>query len=144
MLNADEETSMEGDAAWGGGTTDNAGKKSERKEPGMFDQYLNVWKKTFVYRGTSPREEFTAWFIVGFLYSFALGFFAQVPFGMLGATEFESPVIPAIAFGGFLLLTFAPVVPSVSLSVRRLRDANFSAWFALPIGMRMPPHSWGG
>jgi uncharacterized membrane protein YhaH (DUF805 family) len=82
----------------------------------MFTAYKNYWD----FQGRAGRSEY--WLF--FLWLMILGGVA----GLLDALVFHS-----LGFGGptALFVTFAHLIPNLSLTFRRLHDTNRSAWWLL-------------
>ena len=79
--------------------------------------YFTMWKRIFDYKGRSTREEYRAPLIV----TAVLAALTAI-FWFIGTVEFEDGLmIAGIAVG---VLFTAHVVPMMSLTVRRLRDAG--------------------
>ena len=84
--------------------------------------YLIAFKKYFDFKGRATRAEY--WYFVLF---YTLGtFFWAVIAGFFGMSSIK-PIIMAILG----LYMFIHIIPSLSLSVRRLHDINKSAWWLL-------------
>ena len=86
----------------------------------MFAAYANYWD----FQGRAGRSEY--WLF--FLWMFILGLIA----GLIDAIAFHSR-----GFGGpcSLFVTFANLIPNLSLSFRRLHDTGRSAWWFLVAGV---------
>lgn len=81
------------------------------------------YKKYAVFRGRASRSEY--WFVK--LFYFLVGLAAIV----LYAIATVIPPLAVIIYMALLLFYIANIVPSLALYVRRLHDANMSAWFIL-------------
>lgn len=88
-------------------------------------RYLNLWKRTFDYKGVSDRAEYRVPLIVT-----ALLAAATAALWWIGTAEYSRGLMAAGVVTGALFT--AHVVPMVSLTVRRLRDAGKKPlWAAL-------------
>lgn len=81
------------------------------------------YKKYAVFRGRASRSEY--WFVK--LFYFLVDLAAMV----LYAIATVIPPLAVIIYIALLLFYIANIVPSFALYVRRLHDANMSAWFIL-------------
>lgn len=84
--------------------------------------YLNVFKKYAVFRGRSGREEYWTFNLISMLIGIAL---------MITDTlnnSFSTGLEIGLLSGTYLLAT---LVPSLSVSVRRLHDTGRSGWWLL-------------
>lgn len=92
----------------------------------IINAYLNAWRRMFDYRGVSTRQEYWVFVPLHWIVLFpVLGFLA-------GAWIFETNALTE-ALTGLVLLTHgvAAFLASLSLTVRRVRDATGSGWFTL-------------
>ena len=111
----------------------------KKKDVNFFSAQLKLWARIFDYKGTSTRKEY--WF--AFLFHAILGilaFFGMILSAcifllqdMLDASILLSVVhyilfIPAVLI--FLYLCIS-IIPWISLTVRRLRDAGKSGWWTI-------------
>lgn len=86
--------------------------------------YLDVWARSFQLAGTLDRKGYWTAFLGHLL---AVVFFTalDILFGLF-------PVSPALLLGWLALIYLIAQTPaSVTSTVRRLRDANFSGWWVL-------------
>ena len=82
-----------------------------------MDEYLEVWKKYADFQGRASRREY--WMFMG------INLLIAIVFGIVDAMVFgETPILG-------ILYTLAMLVPSLSVSVRRLHDTNRSGWWLL-------------
>jgi uncharacterized membrane protein YhaH (DUF805 family) len=81
----------------------------------------SAWARCFDYRGRSSRAEYWWFFLFSLLVSFAVGFITKFSSLAYGASS---------GFGAALsiLTTLILMVPSFSLSFRRMHDTNRSFW----------------
>ena len=97
--------------------------------------YFDAWRKYFDFLGVATRSEYWSFTLINIVISVPLSLLA-------GSTEqdilawarsgfsLEASIIPLIAYYGFIL---ANLIPTVSLTVRRVRDATGSGWFVFLI-----------
>ena len=101
---------------------------SEPAPLGIVDAYLNAWRRVFDYTGVSTRREYWSFVLTHWLVLFpVIGFFS-------GAWIFEAnwmmtTVAGVLVFGH---MAVAGIV-SLSLTIRRVRDATSSGWFTFLI-----------
>ncbi len=86
--------------------------------------YLNLWKRTFDYKGTSTRQEYRVPLIV----TLALGALTAALW-IVGTVEFEDVLMGVGVLTGVLFTVH--VIPMMALTVRRLRDAGKKPWLAV-------------
>ena len=107
---------------------DQSAQASEPAPLGVVDAYLAAWRRVFDYRGVSGRREYWSFVLTHWLVLFpVVGFLS-------GAWIFEAnwmmtTVAGVLVFGH---MAVAGIV-SLSLTIRRVRDATSSGWFALLI-----------
>ncbi len=90
----------------------------------MVESYLKFWGNYVNFEGKSTRSDY--WYLV--LSNFLLGMLAVGVTFFLGFLSGwgEGSIIPIFIWGAIIILyTIASIVPSVALSVRRLRDGGF-------------------
>lgn len=83
----------------------------------IIANYKDVLSKYSVFTGRAGRKEYWYFFLANFVISFGLGIVSNVvgdDYGMLG-----------------MLFSFAVLVPSIAVSVRRMHDVNKSGWILL-------------
>lgn len=94
----------------------------------FFSRYAKLWTRAFDFEGKSDQNEYSAAVIVEiFVWILGLGcWFANY------MRWDESRLLAGIIIGcfGYLVLT---LIPFLALTVRRLRDAGKSAWWAGPV-----------
>lgn len=78
----------------------------------LLDAYQSGWQRCFDYQGRSNRPEFWWFYLANLIVSFILAF--------LGLAS-------DLLFKLFILYSVAQVFPTLSLTIRRLRDAG-KAW----------------
>ncbi len=86
--------------------------------------YLDLWKRTFDYKGVSTRQEYRVPLIV----TLALGALTAALW-CIGTVEFEDGLMIAGVLTGVLFTLH--VIPMMALTVRRLRDAGKKPWLAV-------------
>ena len=93
-------------------------------QPGILDAYLSAWRRMFDYRGVSTRQEYWVFVPLHWIILFPLHGFLS------GAWIFETNAWTEALAASLLLLHGVPAfLASVSLTVRRVRDATGSGWF---------------
>ena len=75
----------------------------------MIDAFISAWQRSFDYEGRSPRPEYW-WFVLA----------NNILFLVLFVFGLSVPALARLAF----LYGFASIVPSLPLTIRRLRDAG--------------------
>lgn len=98
----------------------------------MFQSYKVMWKRGFDFKGRTTRGDFWKAYFMNLLV--LVGPFFLVTMTLLtwfGSKTFEMEGI--FHFISVLLTTYSlfTLLPLFSLSIRRLHDANLSAWFFL-------------
>lgn len=87
----------------------------------MNQSIVTCFKKFAVFKGRATRSEY--WYFV--LFSFLCGILAEL-------VDATLPFYSVDSIGPFgFLVTFILFLPSLSVSVRRLHDINFSGWWLL-------------
>lgn len=82
----------------------------------MIAAYLNVWKKGFIIEGRANRKECWSFLLGNILLDFVLILLSMVV-----------PVLVVL----HMILVIAAIVPSLTLSIRRLHDLDKSGWWML-------------
>ncbi len=85
--------------------------------------YIEVLKKYAVFSGRARRKEYWMFALFNFIISFLLGIVA----GFAGAVIGTNLSILSI------LYTFAVLLPSIAVGVRRLHDTDRSGWWLLVV-----------
>lgn len=98
----------------------------------MFQAYKVMWKRGLDFKGRSSRGDFWKAYFMNLLV--LVGPYFLVTMTLLtgfGSKTFEME--GAFHFMGVILSTYSlfTLVPLLALSIRRLHDANFSAWLFL-------------
>ena len=95
-----------------------------------MNEFLTVMRRWRDFDGRSSRREFWMFTLVIFIASFVLGFIDAFLFGGFEAVpDGETFVMPVVSFSNaFSLIT---VIPSISVSVRRLHDINRTGFWIL-------------
>ena len=87
-----------------------------------MEWYLKVLKNYSVFNGRARRKEYWMFCLFNIIFSYVLGFID----GFTGMMDMDS---------GYGLLsgiyTFAVLLPSISVAVRRMHDVGKSGWFCL-------------
>ena len=107
----------------------------------MWNLIVQTFKNYFLFRGRADRKEFWTWALamlaVSFVFICILGVIAFI--NSLLYRDSESPVLSGLftagitLFGLFWLVMF---MPSLIVSVRRLRDAGITPWLLIiPIAL---------
>lgn len=83
----------------------------------MITAYVNMWKNFFNFSGKSNRPDFWWPVVVNIIINIAL--------------TIVTAIIPPLVFVSYIY-SLAILIPSISITVRRLRDAGFHwAWILL-------------
>lgn len=85
----------------------------------MLEAYKKFWKNSFDYKGKSNRKEY--WYVA--LMNMFIGFVLGVSLGLTTVMASEAVVLGVTL--GVLAYCILVLPPSISLSVRRLRDGGF-------------------
>ena len=102
----------------------------------MWNSLVQTFKNYFLFKGRADRKEFWTWALamlaVSFVFICILGIIAFI--NSLLYRDSESPVLSGLftagitLFGLFWLVMF---IPSLTVSVRRLRDAGITPWLLI-------------
>lgn len=101
----------------------------------MFKAYKNYWLNTFKYRATSTRADFWWPMLVNFIILFilycllAIAGYASVNAIMNGYSG--GPGFVLFLLWLILIYCLAIILPTISICVRRLRDAGLTGWTLL-------------
>ena len=87
----------------------------------------SVFRNYFTLAGRAPRSEYW-WFTLFQVVLFAVVLMIGLV-GMGTPAPGEMPVSMGIALALFIILSLGLAIPSITLYVRRLHDADFSGWF---------------
>ncbi len=87
-----------------------------------FELYAQAWKKAFVFQGRARRTEYVCFNVLNFVVMIVL----MIVDGTFGTMDEEMGM-------GLLssLFALAAFIPSISVSVRRLHDMNFTGLWLL-------------
>jgi len=85
-----------------------------------MNYYFEVLKKYAVFSGRSQKKEYWEFFFLNIIITFILGFADSV----IGVTYGQVSLLTAI-------YSLAVLVPSISVTVRRMHDVNKSGWYSL-------------
>ena len=94
------------------------GEQNVDAQLGIVDAYLEAWRRAVDFSGTSTRKEFFVFVGINLLALTAV----SIVLGLLGATFIE---------WWFLVWFIVLLVPSFSLTLRRVRDSTGSGWWTL-------------
>ncbi|MHA7987616.1 DUF805 domain-containing protein [Rathayibacter sp. CAU 1779] len=87
--------------------------------------------KYAVFHGRASRSEFWWAYAMNTVVFFAAGIGVEMANSLAGPSV-ERPTVGSVVIGVvFLLYVLATIIPSISVFVRRLHDANFSGWWIL-------------
>ncbi|ELB81140.1 TPA: DUF805 domain-containing protein [Enterococcus faecium] len=86
----------------------------------MIQAYKQFWENSFNYKGKATRKEYWLVALMNALIGFGLG----IAIGLAGALN-TSEIVLGSLIGVLIVYCLVVLVPSLSLSVRRLRDAGF-------------------
>lgn len=78
--------------------------------------YFDVFKKYAVFSGRARRKEYWMFFLINLIIAFAIGIIE----GLAGASDALSNIY-----------SFATLLPSIAVGVRRLHDTDRSGWWLL-------------
>ena len=98
----------------------------------MISAFKSFWKNAFNFSGRATRSEY--WFfmldnvIIAFILGFIMGFGSAIDGGIDGANGGFLSVICTIPY---FLYCIALIIPSISLTIRRLHDIGKSGWWYL-------------
>lgn len=100
-----------------------------------MNEFWTVMRRWRDFAGRSSRREFWMFTLVIVIASFVFGFVDAFLFGGFEPlSEGETLVMPLVSFSNaFSLIT---LIPSISVSVRRLHDINRTGWWLL-IGLTL-------
>ena len=89
---------------------------------GPVEAFTTGWRKSFTYGGKATRVEFWWWYLINFIASTALaGIKAKANLSNFGIT---AELIGTLASLLISFYFFGQIFPTLSISVRRLRDAG--------------------
>ncbi|MFM5904439.1 MAG: DUF805 domain-containing protein [Microbacteriaceae bacterium] len=104
-----------------------------------FSQAVTAGFKNYAqFRGTATKPEFWYWFLFSILVSVVTSTIDNVisPSGMTDASSLD-----ALSSSGMVnnIASIALALPSLTVGIRRMRDAGFSAWWLLAQGLPLIP-----
>lgn len=104
--------------------------KESKKYTNMLEAYSAFWRRGFTeWAGTSSRSEYWWSFLMNWLISIFWIFLIVVSgFPIIGGAW--SPISMILSIGLFIF-ALAILIPSISMTARRLHDAGLSAWWLL-------------
>ena len=88
---------------------------------GPVEAFTTGWRKSFDYKGKATRAEFWWWYLINFIASIVYGIKTNADFGNFGLTAGIVFTLVSILISFYIL---GQVFPTLSISVRRLRDAG--------------------
>lgn len=95
----------------------------------MFDFYFEFWKNIFNIRGTISRKDYWLTVLINAVGFFVVMFIAGLLTSVLvHISEEVAGVVFGIIYIGLLV---ALIIGALTMTIRRLHDANFSGKFAL-------------
>ena len=74
-----------------------------------MNEYIDVWKKALDFSGRARRKEYWMFFLINFVITLVVGF------------------IPVVN----MIYSLCVIIPSLSVTIRRLHDTNRSGWWLL-------------
>jgi uncharacterized membrane protein YhaH (DUF805 family) len=95
----------------------------------LWNGFCNGWKNTFNYKGRARRKEFWGFCLFNSIFSFGF-LFCCIIAAIATATGDKDATVAAIGLG-VALMYLIPLLPSISILVRRLHDINRTALFAI-------------
>ncbi len=97
----------------------------------ILRHYLSVWKKTFDYSSRSTRAEYWSFVLINSILLIILVALSALQefFGL----NMEQPLASVVLiYSDFVIIYFiAIILPSISVTVRRLHDIDLKGWWAL-------------
>lgn len=91
----------------------------------MIEAYKAFWKNSFDFKGRTRRADYWLAGLANAIAALALFIISLLFVALVG--DF-APVAPSIILPVYAAFT---IVPNISISIRRLRDAGFSPWLVL-------------
>jgi len=100
----------------------------------MIYHYLQFWKRAFDFKGVASRPQYWFAMLVNVILAAVLGIIMLILEGVVGLMM--GLVDASYAFGNIYnfvigLYSLAILIPTISITVRRLHDHNFSGWLYL-------------
>ncbi len=99
-----------------------------------MDNYTDGWRRFADFRGTSSRAQYWTWIlttyvVVGVLYALIAGI-SQNPAILVGDLTAGGGLVLVLSLL-LLLFSLVTLIPTISVTVRRLRDSGLSPWLIL-------------
>lgn len=108
--------------------------KESKKYTNMLEAYSAFWRRGFTeWAGTSSRSEYWWSYLMTWLIAALLAVLIIISTLSYSSLETEivfSPMSVILSFG-LILFLLASLIPSISMTARRLHDAGLSAWWLL-------------
>ena len=108
--------------------------KESKKYTNMLEAYGAFWRRGFTeWAGTSSRSEYWWSYLMTLLIAALLAVLIIISTLSYSSLETEivfSPMSAILSFG-LILFLLASLIPSISMTARRLHDAGLSAWWLL-------------
>ena len=95
----------------------------------ILQHYLNVWKKTFDYSSRSTRAEYWIFSLINFIIIIVLCLLPMI--FNTNTSEQDLSIVAQAFLIFFIAYVIAVIFPSISVTVRRLHDIDFSGWWFL-------------
>lgn len=88
--------------------------------------YFTAWRRAFDFLGDSTRTEYWSFTLINIVIGFALG----LAFAFTGGQDDGGGISWVFALLG-LVFFLAIIIPGISVTIRRVRDATGSGWWTL-------------
>ncbi len=93
---------------------------------GPVKAFTTGWRKSFDYKGKATRAEFWWWYLINFIASIVYDIKTNADFGNFGLSNFGLTAGIIFTLVSILISFYilGQIFPTLSISVRRLRDAG--------------------